>query len=122
MVVLVKIVGYAGLGVGQVGKNRPLAEFEHLGFEPGPEAFRLRIIVAVAASALRAQGSVLAEQGTVGLPQYYPPYRVRPRSEWTSKPGVGSWAKKARCKTLITSSLRILAPTCQPTMCFVSIA
>ena len=39
--VVVKIVGDAGLRVGQVGKNGPLAEFEHLRFEAGPEAARL---------------------------------------------------------------------------------
>ena len=38
VITVVKIVGDAGLRVGQVGKNGPLAQFEHLGFEPGPEA------------------------------------------------------------------------------------
>ena len=33
VIVVVKIVGDAGLRVGQVGKNRPLAQFEHLRFE-----------------------------------------------------------------------------------------
>ena len=41
VIVVVKIVGDAGLRVGQIGKNRPLAGFEHLGFEPRPETFRL---------------------------------------------------------------------------------
>ena len=41
VVVVVKIVGDASLRVDQVGKNGPLADFEHLGFEPGPEAFGL---------------------------------------------------------------------------------
>ena len=41
VIVVVKIVGGAGLRVGQVGKHRPLAKFEHLGFEAGPEAFGL---------------------------------------------------------------------------------
>ena len=41
VIVVVKIVGDAGLRVGQVGKHGPLAEFEHLGFEAGPEAFGL---------------------------------------------------------------------------------
>ena len=36
VIVVVKIVGDAGLRVGQVGKNGPLAEFEHLRFEAGP--------------------------------------------------------------------------------------
>ena len=38
VVIVVKIVGDAGLRIGQVGKNGPLAQFEHLGFEPGPAA------------------------------------------------------------------------------------
>ena len=33
VIIVVKIVGDAGLCVGQVGKNRPFAEFEHLRFE-----------------------------------------------------------------------------------------
>ena len=33
VLVVVKIVGDAALGVGQVGKNGPLADFEHLRFE-----------------------------------------------------------------------------------------
>ncbi|NKI89627.1 hypothetical protein HBN54_002225 [Hymenobacter sp. 1B] len=72
VIIPVKIVGDAGLGVGHLGKNRPLAPFEHLGFEPGPQAFGLGIIVAVAAAALRAQGPVLAEQGTVDIATVLP--------------------------------------------------
>ena len=72
VIVVVKIVGDAGLGVGQVGKNRPLAQLEHLGFESGPEALGLRIIVAVAASALRAQRPVPAEQGAVRIAAVLP--------------------------------------------------
>ena len=41
VVVVVKIVGHAGLGIGQVGKNGPVAGFEFLGFEPEPQAFGL---------------------------------------------------------------------------------
>ena len=41
VIVLVKIVGDADLRVDQAGKNGPLAEFEHLRFEPGPAAFGL---------------------------------------------------------------------------------
>jgi hypothetical protein len=33
VIIVVKIVGHAGLGVGQIGKNGPLADFEHLRFE-----------------------------------------------------------------------------------------
>ena len=69
---VVKIVGDAGLGVGQVGKNRPLTQFEYLRFEAGPETFGLRVIVVVAAAALRAQGTVLMEQGAVGVAAVLP--------------------------------------------------
>ena len=41
VIIVVKIVGDAGLRIGQVGKNGPLADFEHLRFEPRPEAFGL---------------------------------------------------------------------------------
>ena len=41
VIVVVKIVGDAGLCVGQVGKHRPLAEFKYLRFETGPQAFGL---------------------------------------------------------------------------------
>ena len=41
VILVVKIVGGADLGIGQVGKNGPLADFEHFGFEAGPEAFGL---------------------------------------------------------------------------------
>ena len=67
VIVVVKIVGDAGLRVGQVGKNGPLAEFEHLRFEAGPEAFGLGIVVALAATALRAHGLVVVEQLLVGV-------------------------------------------------------
>ena len=72
VIIVVKIVGDAGLRVGQVGKNRPLADLEYLGFKPGPDTFRLHIAVAVAlpgttASALRAQGFVIMQQLTVGV-------------------------------------------------------
>ena len=72
VIIVVKIVGDAGLRVGQIGKNRPLAQFEHLGFEPEPETFRLLIVVAVAlpgttASALRAQGPVAMQQLPAGV-------------------------------------------------------
>ena len=70
--VIVKIIGDAGLRVGQVGKNGPLAPFEHLRFEPGPEALGLGIIVTVAAAALRAQGLVVVEQLAVGLAAVLP--------------------------------------------------
>ena len=67
VIVIVKIVGNAGLRVGQVGKHRPLAEFEHFRFEAGPETFRLSIIVALAAAALRTHGPVPVREGAVGV-------------------------------------------------------
>ena len=106
MIIAVKIVSYADLGVGQGGKNRPFAQSEYLGFEPGPAALGLRIIVAVAAAALRAQGPVLVVQGVVGLAAVLP-----------NPVGVGGWAEKSRCKALFTSSSGIVPPTCQPTTC-----
>ena len=41
VIIVVKIVGDAGLRVDQVDKNGLLAQFEHLRFEAGPEAFGL---------------------------------------------------------------------------------
>ena len=41
VVIVIKIIGDAGLGVGQVGENGPLADFEYFGFEAGPEASKI---------------------------------------------------------------------------------
>ena len=41
VVVVVKIIRDAGLGVGQVGKNGPVAGFKFLGFQACPQAFGL---------------------------------------------------------------------------------
>ena len=38
VITIVKMVGHAGLGIGQVGKNGPVAGFELLGFQAGPQA------------------------------------------------------------------------------------
>ena len=67
VIVVVKIVGDAGLRVGQVGKNGPLAQFEHLGFEAGPEAFGLGVVVALAAAALRTHGPVPVQERAVDV-------------------------------------------------------
>ena len=72
VIIVIKIVGDAGLGVGQVGKNGPLADFEHFGFEAGPEAFGLCVVVAVAAAALRAHGLVVVQQFAVGVAAVLP--------------------------------------------------
>lgn len=50
VVVVVKIRGYAGLGIGQITKSGSLALFECLSFEPEPEALSLRVVKAFAAA------------------------------------------------------------------------
>ena len=67
VIIVVKIIGDAGLRVGQVGKNGPLAAFEHFGFEAGPEAFGLGVVVALAAAALRTHGPVPVQERAVGV-------------------------------------------------------
>ena len=68
VIVVGKLVGHAALGVSSVRKNGPLAAFEYLRFEARPETVGLRLVVAVAAAALRAQRLVVAQQlpGHVG--------------------------------------------------------
>ena len=41
VITIVKMAGDAGLSIGQVGKNGPVADFELLGFQAGPQAFGL---------------------------------------------------------------------------------
>ena len=72
VIVVIKIVGHSGLRVGQVRKNGSLAAFEDLRFEAGPQAFCLRIIVAVAAATLRAQGLVVVQQLAVHVATVLP--------------------------------------------------
>ena len=72
VIIIIKIVGDADLRVGQVGKNGPLAGFADFGFEARPETFRLRIVVAIAPTALRAQGLVVVEQLAVGVAAILP--------------------------------------------------
>ena len=72
VIAVVKIVGHAGLRVGQVSKNGPLAQFEHFGFEAGPEALGLGNIIAVAAPALRAHGLVAVEHFAVPVTAILP--------------------------------------------------
>ena len=77
VIVIVKILGDALLGIGQVGEKGPLAKFEHLRFEAGPPTFDLRVIIAVAAAALRAHGLVVVQQFAVGIAAVLPaPVRV----------------------------------------------
>ena len=82
VIVVVKIVGDAGLRVGQVGEKGPLANFEYLRFEAGPQTFGLRVVIAVAlpgttAAALRAHGLVVVQQFAVGVAAVLPaPVRV----------------------------------------------
>ena len=89
MIIVVKIIGDAGLRVGQVGKNGPLAAFEHFGFEAGPEAFGLGVVVALAAAALRTHGPVPVQERAVGVAAI-----LAALSEWTSRLGVGGWTKR----------------------------
>jgi len=72
VIVVVKIVGHAGLSIGQVSKNGPLAAFQDLRFEARPQALGLGIIVAVAAATLRAQGLVVVQQVAVGIAAVLP--------------------------------------------------
>ena len=67
VVVVVRIVGDAGLRVGQVGRNGLFAAFEHLRFKAGPVTSGLRIIVAPAAAALRAHGLMGVQQLPAGV-------------------------------------------------------
>lgn len=62
VIVVVKLLGDAGLGVGQVRKNGPLADLQDLRFEARPQALGLRIIITVAAPALRAHRLVVVQQ------------------------------------------------------------
>ena len=69
---VVETASDADLRVGQVSKNWPLAQFEHLGFEAVSAAFGLGrtlqgVIVALAAAALRAHGPVPVQQDAVGV-------------------------------------------------------
>ena len=72
VIMVVKIVGDAGLRIGQVGKNGPFADFEDLRFEARPPVFGLGVVVAVAATALRALGLVVVEQLPVGVAAVLP--------------------------------------------------
>lgn len=67
VVIIIKIVGDADLGVSQVGKHGSFAQFKHLRFEAGPQAFGWGITVAVAAAALRAYRPVVVARGPVGI-------------------------------------------------------
>ena len=75
MVIVVKISGDAGLRIGQVRENGPVAGFEQLGFEARPEAFGLRIVIALAAPAVRELGLGVAQQRFVDVAHVL----VRPR-------------------------------------------
>ena len=67
VITAVKNFGGASLRVGQVGVNGVLAEFACYCFQAGPAALNLRVIVAVAAPALRATGAVVVEQWAAGV-------------------------------------------------------
>ena len=64
VIAVVKIVGDAALRIHQVGKKGSLVDFKDLRFEGRPQAFGLRVTIAVAlpgttAAALRTQGLVV---------------------------------------------------------------
>ena len=67
VIIVVKIKGLTGLCVGQVRENGPLAALQFFGFDARPAAFGLRIILALAAAALRTHCLVAVEQGPVGV-------------------------------------------------------
>ena len=115
VIVVVKIVGDAGLRVGQVGKNGPLAQFEHLRFEAGPEAFGLGIVVAFAAAALRTYGPVPVQERAVGVAAVLAAAVGVDDELWG-----GRLSEKTRCKAVVTNSSGMVAPTCQPTTCLVA--
>ena len=62
VIVVIRIVGDAALRIRQVGKKGPLADFKDFRFGARPQAFGLRVIIAVAAAALLAQGLVAVQQ------------------------------------------------------------
>ena len=72
VVIVVKIRDDAGLGTGQVGEDGPVAGFEFLSFQARLQAFRLGIVVAFAASAVRALGPGVAQQRLVGVAHVLP--------------------------------------------------
>ena len=61
VLILLKILGDAGLRVGQVVEDGLVAGFEHLRFETRPPALGLGVIVAVAWATLRAPGLVVGQ-------------------------------------------------------------
>ena len=74
---IVKIIGNAALRICQVGKKGPLADFKDLRFEARPQAFGLRVIIAVAlpgttVAALRTQGPVVVQQLPIGVAAVLP--------------------------------------------------
>ena len=109
MIIVINIRGDADLGIRYIGKDGPVAGFEHLGFEAGPEAFGLGVVVAFAPPAVRGLGFGPVQQGFVGVAHVLPP-----RSECTIRPGAGRWASSARCKALVTKASGMSARTCQP--------
>ena len=72
MIIVINIRDDADLGIRYIGKDGPVADFEHLGFEAGPQTFGLGVIVAFAlpgttAPAVRELGVGPVQQGFVGV-------------------------------------------------------
>jgi len=105
--IVVKILGDTGLGIGYVGKDGPVAGFERLGFEAGPQAFRLRVVVASATPTVRQLGLGPTQQGLVGVAHVLPAaVRVHHQA------GAGCWASSAHRKALMTRVSGMSARTC----------
>ena len=73
MIMVIKIRGDAGLGIRLIRKDGPVAGFEHLGFEAGPQTFRLGVVVAFAAPAVRELGVGPVQQGFVDVARVLAP-------------------------------------------------
>ena len=110
VMVVGKISGGAGLGIGQVGKNRSLAAFQLLGFKAGPHAFGLGIVVVVAAPALGVQRLVLVQQGLIGVAAVRAAL-VRMHQQ----DGVRLLGEEHPLSGRVINSSGMVAITCQPT-------
>ena len=78
MIIIIKLRGDAGLGIRSIRKDGPVAGFEYLGFEAGPQTFRLRVVVAFAlpgttAPAVRELGFGPVQQGFVDVARVLAP-------------------------------------------------
>ena len=84
VLILLKILGDAGLRVGQVVEDGLVAGFEHLRFETRPPALGLGLSSQSPGRLCERPGWWSGSRLRYALPEACPP-----RSEWTSKAGVG---------------------------------